>query len=57
MHIVTKIINTIKDGHRFLFHWKFQHFLEEHNELYKDVLLLCCEIRWLNVEKSLEKLL
>jgi len=44
MQIVTKIINTIKGGHKFLSHRKFQYFLEEHNALYKDVPLYC-EVR------------
>ncbi|XP_024880519.1 general transcription factor II-I repeat domain-containing protein 2B-like [Temnothorax curvispinosus] len=54
MKTVTKIINLIKGGHKFLSHRKFQHFLEEHNALYTDVPLHC-EVRWLSAGKCLEK--
>jgi len=37
MEIVTKIINEIKDGHKFLTHWKFKLFLAEHKAVYIDV--------------------
>jgi len=37
MQTVTKIINTIKGGHKFLSHRKFQHFLEEHNAAQENV--------------------
>lgn len=39
MQTVTKIINIIKDGQKFLSHRKFQNFLKEHNALYTDVPL------------------
>ncbi|XP_070170889.1 general transcription factor II-I repeat domain-containing protein 2-like [Polyergus mexicanus] len=39
MQIVTKIINAIKGGHKFLNHRKFQSFLKEHNAIYKDIPL------------------
>ncbi|XP_011872403.1 PREDICTED: general transcription factor II-I repeat domain-containing protein 2A-like, partial [Vollenhovia emeryi] len=54
MQTVTKIINTIKGGHKFLSHRKFQHFLEEHNATYTDVPLYC-EVRWLSAGKCLQK--
>jgi len=31
MKIVTRIV---KKAVKFLFHWKFQHYLEEHNAIY-----------------------
>ncbi|KAL6421408.1 hypothetical protein ACFW04_014196 [Cataglyphis niger] len=52
--IVTKIINVIKGGHKFLNHRKFQSFLEEHNAIYKDIPLHS-EVRWLSAGKCLEK--
>lgn len=54
MQTVTKIINTIKGGHKFLSHRKFLLFLEEHNATYTDVPLYC-EVRWLSAGKCLEK--
>lgn len=54
MQTVTKIINLIKGGHKFLTHRKFQLFLEEHNAIYTDVPLYC-EVRWLSAGKCLEK--
>lgn len=54
MQTVTKIINIIKGGQKFLSHRKFQKFLEEHNALYTDVPLYC-EVRWLSAGKCLEK--
>lgn len=54
MKTVTKIINIIKGGHKFLSHRQFQHFLEEHNAIYTDVPL-CSEVRWLSAGKCLEK--
>lgn len=54
LQTVTKIINTIKGGHKFLSHRKFQHFLQEHNAIYTDVPLYC-EVRWLSAGKFLEK--
>jgi len=54
MQTVTNIINTVKGGHKFLSHRKFQHFLEEHNALYKDMPFYC-EVRWLSARKYLEK--
>ena len=54
MQTVTKIINVIKGGHKFLSHRRFQNFLEEHNALYTDVPLYC-EVRWLSAGKCLEK--
>lgn len=54
MQTVTKIINLIKGGQKFLSHRKFQHFLEEHNAIYTDVPLYC-EVRWLSAGKCLEK--
>ncbi|XP_026827608.1 general transcription factor II-I repeat domain-containing protein 2A-like [Ooceraea biroi] len=54
MQTVTKIINTIKGGLKFLSHRKFQLFLEEHNAIYTDVPLYC-EVRWLSAGKCLEK--
>ncbi|XP_072753119.1 SCAN domain-containing protein 3-like [Anoplolepis gracilipes] len=53
MHIVSKIINAIKDGHKFLNHRKFQFFLEEHNAIYTD-LPLYCEVRWLSAGRYLK---
>jgi len=52
MQTVTKIINAIKGGQKFLSHRK--HFLEEHNAVYTDISLYC-EVRWLNAGKCLEK--
>ena len=37
METITKIINEIKDGHKFLTHRKFKLFLEEH----KAILHIC----------------
>lgn len=54
MQTVTKIINAIKGGQKFLSHRKFQHFLQEHNAIYTDVPLYC-EVRWLSAGKCLEK--
>ncbi|XP_070171334.1 protein FAM200C-like [Polyergus mexicanus] len=54
MQIVTKIINAIKGGHKFLNHRKFQSFLEEHNAIYRDIPLHS-EVRWLSAGKCLEK--
>jgi len=54
MQTVTKIINAIKGGQKFLSHRKFQHFLEEHNAVYTDIPLYC-EVRWLSAGKCLEK--
>ena len=54
MKIVTKIGNLIKGDHKFLFHRKFQNFLEKHNTIYADVPLHC-ETRWLSAAKCLEK--
>lgn len=54
MKTVTKIVNTIKGGHKFLSHRKFQHFLEEHNAIHTDVPLYC-EVRWLSAGKCLEE--
>ncbi|XP_070519722.1 general transcription factor II-I repeat domain-containing protein 2A-like [Cardiocondyla obscurior] len=53
MQMVTKIINTIKGGQKFLSHRKFQLFLQEHNAVYSDVPLYC-ETRWLSAGKCLE---
>ncbi|KYQ55832.1 General transcription factor II-I repeat domain-containing protein 2B [Trachymyrmex zeteki] len=53
MQTVTKIINMIKGGHKFLSHRKFQQFLEEHNAVYTDVPLYC-DVRWLSAGKCLE---
>ena len=52
MQIVTKIINAIKGGNKFLNHRKFQSFLEEHNAIYKDIPLYC-EVRWLSAGQCL----
>lgn len=54
MKTVTKIINAIKGGHKFLSHRQFQHFLEEHNATYTDVPLYS-EVRWLSAGKCLNK--
>lgn len=54
MQMVTKIINAIKGGQKFLSHRKFQLFLQEHNAIYTDVPLYC-EVRWLSAGKCLEK--
>ncbi|XP_067214135.1 general transcription factor II-I repeat domain-containing protein 2A-like [Linepithema humile] len=54
MQTVTKIINLIKGGHKFLSHRKFQQFLIEHNATYTDVPLYC-EVRWLSAGQCLEK--
>jgi len=54
MPTVTKIINTIKGGHKFLSHRKFQSFLEEHNAVYTDIPLYS-EDRWLSAGKCLAK--
>lgn len=54
MQTVTKIVNFIKGGNKFLSHRKFQHFLQEHNAAYTDVPLYC-EVRWLSAGKCLEK--
>jgi len=54
MHTVTKIINAIKGGQKFLSHRKFQHFLEEHTAVYTDIPLYS-EVRWLSARKCLEK--
>ncbi|XP_036144913.1 general transcription factor II-I repeat domain-containing protein 2B-like [Monomorium pharaonis] len=54
MQTVTKIINTIKGGQKFLSHRKFQQFLQKHNATYTDVPLYC-EVRWLSAKRCLEK--
>lgn len=54
MQTVTKIINFIKGGHKFLSHRKFQQFLVDHNAAYTDVPLHC-EVRWLSAGNCLEK--
>jgi len=54
MQTVTKIINSIKGGQKFLLYRKFQHFLEEHNAVYIDIPLYC-EVRWLSAGKCLKK--
>ncbi|XP_076238656.1 general transcription factor II-I repeat domain-containing protein 2A-like [Calliopsis andreniformis] len=54
MELVTKIINSIKGGNKFLSHRKFIEFLETHNAVYTDVPLHC-EVRWLSAAKSLTK--
>ncbi|KAG5313996.1 GTD2A protein, partial [Acromyrmex insinuator] len=53
METITKIINEIKDGHKFLTHRKFKLFLEEHKAVYTDVPLHC-PVRWLSAAKCLE---
>lgn len=53
METVTKIINIIKGGHKFLTHRKFQLFLNEHNAVHTDVPLHC-PVRWLSAAKCLE---
>ena len=45
MQTVTKIINVIKGGQKFLSHRKFQNFLGKYNAIYTDVPLYY-EIRW-----------
>lgn len=54
MQMMSKIINLIKGGNKFLLHRKFQQFLAEHNAAYTDVPLYC-EVRWLSAGKCLEK--
>jgi len=51
METVTKIINEIKDEHKF--HRKFKLFLAEHKAVYTNVLLHC-PVRWLSAAKCLE---
>jgi len=53
METITKIINEIKDGHKFLTHWKFKLFLDEHKIVYIDVSLHY-PVRWLSAAKCLE---
>ena len=53
METITKIINEIKGGHKFLTHRKFKLFLEEHKAVYTDVPLHC-PVRWLSAAKCLE---
>ncbi|XP_046145595.1 general transcription factor II-I repeat domain-containing protein 2B-like [Osmia bicornis bicornis] len=53
MATVSKIINLIKGGHKFLTHRKFQLFLQEHNAVHTDVPL-DCPVRWLSAAKCLE---
>ncbi|KAG5328797.1 SCND3 protein, partial [Acromyrmex heyeri] len=50
METITKIINGIKSGHKFLTHRKFKLFLDEHKAVYTDVPLHC-PVRWLSVAK------
>ncbi|EZA53490.1 General transcription factor II-I repeat domain-containing protein 2B [Ooceraea biroi] len=54
METVTKIINTIKGGQKFLMHRKFQLFLTEHKAIHTDVPLHCPS-RWLSATKCLER--
>lgn len=54
MQTVTKVINLIKGGNKFLSHRKFQQFLIDHNAGYTNVPLHC-EIRWLSAGHCLEK--
>lgn len=54
MQTITKIVNLIKGGNKFLSHRKFQTFLEEHDAAYTDVPLHC-EVRWLSAGKCLDK--
>ncbi|KYN11922.1 General transcription factor II-I repeat domain-containing protein 2B [Trachymyrmex cornetzi] len=51
--IITKIINEIKDRHKFLTHQKFKLFLDEHKAVYTDVPLYC-PVHWLSAAKCLE---
>ncbi|XP_046145949.1 general transcription factor II-I repeat domain-containing protein 2-like [Osmia bicornis bicornis] len=50
MATVSKIINLIKGGHKFLTHRKFQLCLQEHNAVHTDVPLHC-PVRWLSAAK------
>ncbi|XP_018394276.1 PREDICTED: general transcription factor II-I repeat domain-containing protein 2B-like [Cyphomyrmex costatus] len=50
METITKIINEIKGGHKFLTHRKFKLFLDEHKAVYTDVPLHC-PVRWLSAAK------
>lgn len=54
MQTITKIVNLIKGGNKFLSHRKFQTFLEEHDAAYTDVPLHC-EVCWLSAGKCLDK--
>ncbi|KYN18712.1 General transcription factor II-I repeat domain-containing protein 2B [Trachymyrmex cornetzi] len=53
METITKIINEIKGGHKFLTHRKFKLFLDEHKAVYTDVPLHC-PVRWLSAAKCLQ---
>ncbi|EZA56071.1 General transcription factor II-I repeat domain-containing protein 2B [Ooceraea biroi] len=53
METVTKIINLIKGGQKFLNHRKFQLFLHEHNAVHTDIPLHY-PVRWLSATKFLE---
>lgn len=53
MQTVTKIINLIKGGNKFLTHRKFQTFLQEHKAAYTDIPLYC-EVRWLSAAQCLQ---
>ncbi|KAG5321622.1 GTD2B protein, partial [Acromyrmex heyeri] len=52
---ITKIINEIKGGHKFLTNRKFKLFLEEHKAVYTDVSLYC-PIRWLSALEDVTEL-
>ncbi|KAG5344029.1 GTD2A protein, partial [Acromyrmex charruanus] len=52
---ITKIINEIKGGHKFLTNQKFKLFLEEHKAVYTDVSLYC-PIRWLSALEDVTEL-
>ncbi|EZA59651.1 General transcription factor II-I repeat domain-containing protein 2B, partial [Ooceraea biroi] len=53
METVTKIINAVKGGHKFLTHRKFQLFLQENNAVYTDIPLYC-PVRRFSAAKCLE---
>jgi len=53
METITKIINEIKDGHKFLIHRKFKLFLDEHKAVYTDIPFYC-PVHWLSAAKCLE---
>ncbi|KAG5324769.1 GTD2A protein, partial [Pseudoatta argentina] len=52
---ITKIINEIKGGHKFLTNQKFKLFLEEHKAVYTDVSLYC-PIHWLSALEDVTEL-
>lgn len=53
MKTVTKVINNIKGGHKFLAHRKLRAFLAEQDAVFNDIPLYT-EVRWLSAAKCLK---